>query len=146
MDELQPRRGRPPKYVESQVEEGPGPRPRTTRKPFGGMQQKLAYPDRPGFHRHWFNDVPGRISRAEEAGYEHVKNDEGKNVSAVVGVAEHGGPLHAYLMEIPEEWWKEDMDATQRTVDEKEAAMKRGQSQTEKSYVPAQGISFKFDK
>ena len=30
------------------------------RKPFGTFDQKLAYPSREGFHRHWFNDEPGR--------------------------------------------------------------------------------------
>jgi hypothetical protein len=47
---------------------------RPARKPFGSMSLKLDYPQRDGFHRHWFNDIPGRIGRAQEAGYEHVKD------------------------------------------------------------------------
>lgn len=144
MEELQPRRGRPPKYVEVSPVETEAPQRKSTRKPFGRMQQKLAYPDRPGFHRHWFNDIPGRIVRAQEAGYDHVKDDEGKNVSRIVGTAESGGPLHAFLMEIPEEWWKEDLAAEQAEVDRKEQSMKRGTPQGDANpkdfYVPGQGI------
>lgn len=118
--------------------------PRPNRKPFGSMEQKLAYEDRPNFHRHWFNDVGARITRATEAGYEHVKDKDGKNVSKVVGVAEGGGALTAFLMEIPEEWYKSDMSAQQEEIDAREASIKRGKdNQLENGYVPAQGISIK---
>lgn len=118
---------------------------RAARKPFGSAEQKLAYPSREGFHRHWFNDVAGRIGRAQEAGYEHVKAN-GNNVSRVVGVAEGGGPLTAYLMELPEEWYKEDMAREQQQVDDKEASMQRGVAdgkEGEGQYVPKQGISIR---
>lgn len=123
MDELQPRRGpgRPPK---SETEAGELPPRRSNRKPFGTMQQKLAREPRTGFHQHWFNDVPGRVNLALDAGYEHVKDKDGKNVCAVVGVAEMGGPLHAYLMEIPEEWWQEDMRRQELENEERMAPIK----------------------
>lgn len=105
--------------------EDPGPR-KSARKPFGSMNLKLAYPERTGFHRHWFNETPGRIQQAQEAGYEHVVND-GKPVSKVVGTAEGGGPLTAFLMEIPEKWYNEDMAAQQREIDEKEKSIKERQ-------------------
>lgn len=92
------------------------PRRRRERKPFGTKEQRLAYADRAGYHRHWFNDEPGRLARALEAGYEHVKNDHGQTVSTVVGTARGGGALHAYLMEIPEEWYREDMDGQTEAV------------------------------
>ena len=38
------------------------------RVPFGGSEQRLAYPARDGFRNYWFNDIPGRIRRAERAG------------------------------------------------------------------------------
>lgn len=143
MDELQERRGpgRPPnpRPVEQQAA-------RPARKPFGALLQRLAYPDRPNYHRHWFNDVAGRISRAQEAGYEHVKDHDGKNVSKVVGTAEGGAPLHAYLMEIPEEWYREDIAAQQKEVDEKESSIRRGNFERKEGdgrYVPTQGISIK---
>lgn len=120
-----------------------GPR-KVTRKPFGSMSLKLAYEQREGFHRHWFNDTPGRIGRAQEAGYEHVKDAAGKNVSRVVGTAEGGGALTGFLMEIPEAFYQEDMAAQQRTIDEKEEAIKRGiadSTEGDGRYVPSQGIS-----
>lgn len=86
-------------------------RRRPHRKPFGTREQKLAYPNREGYHHHWFNDEPGRIARAIEAGYSHVTNEKGENVSTTVGVHRGGGGLLAYLMEIPEQWYREDMAA-----------------------------------
>lgn len=145
MEELQPRRpGRPPKY-EVQDEQ---PR-RASRKPFGAMDQKLAYAQREGFHRHWFNDTPGRVARAIEAGYEHVKDMAGKTVSRVVGTAEGGGPLTAFLMEIPEEWYKQDMAAQQKDIDLKEEAIRRGKFESKEGdgrYIPSQGISITTSK
>ena len=115
---------------------------RPTRRPFGTMQLKLAHEIRKGFHGHWFNDIPGRISRALEAGYEHVKDKEGKNVSRVVGTAEGGGALIAFLMEIPEEWYQEDMKQEQSQIDAKEEMMRTGKLDSpEKGYVGAQGIT-----
>lgn len=96
------------------------------RKPFGGHVQKLAYPERPGFHRHWFNDYPGRIARALEAGYKHVIDREGKNVARIVGTAEKGGGLNAFLMEIPMQYYLEDQRVKDRGRDELDAKMKRG--------------------
>lgn len=144
MDELQERRGpgRPPKYIESQATET-AVRPSRNRKPFGTMEQTMAYAKREGFHRHWFNDVRDRISRAQEAGYEHVTGKDGKNVQMVVGTAEGGGALHAFLMEIPQEWYDEDMRAQQKIVDEREAQIKRGDAERQAGdgrYVPSQGI------
>ncbi|GAA4478325.1 hypothetical protein [Gluconacetobacter asukensis] len=82
-----------------------------SRRPFGLREQKLAYPDREGYHRHWFNDEPGRIARAGDAGYKQVLDESGKPVSMTVGVARGGGAQIAYLMEIPAEWYREDMAA-----------------------------------
>ncbi len=94
--------------------------PRRTRKPFGSQEQKLSWPEREGFHRHWFNDEPGRLIRANEAGYEHVHDPAtGKNVCTVVGIARGGGPLTAYLMEIPLQWYQEDMAAQDSVVHER---------------------------
>lgn len=154
MNEQAERRGpgRPPKYHEVIAAEvsapaveaeraGLGQRP--ARKPFGALEQKLNYPAREGFHRHWFNDAPGRVQRAQEAGYDHVKGDDGKNVSRIVGTAEGGGAMLGYLMEIPEEWYQADMAAQQEIVNAKEAAMRRGDLDKQEGdgrYVPKQGI------
>lgn len=95
------------------------PRGRRKRKPFGNQDQKLAYPNRDGYHRHWFNDVPGRLQRAQEAGYEPVNGPDGKPVSMVVGVGRGGAALTAYLHEIPLEYYEEDMAANDSVVHEK---------------------------
>lgn len=140
---------RPPQFREPKAaaqapqatEAGPA---RPNRKPFGSMQLKLAHEIRQGFHGHWFNDVPGRVDRAKDAGYEHVKDKNGKEVKRVVGTAEGGGALTAYLMEIPEEWYQEDMKAEQAHIDEKEEMMRRGKLDApEKGYVGQQGITIK---
>ena len=99
---------------------------RSARKPFGSHVLKLAYPERPGYHRHWFNETPGRIARATEAGYTHVKGADGKNIARIVGVAEVGGGQNAYLMEIPLEWYKEDQALKDAKRDEIDAKLKRG--------------------
>lgn len=117
---------------------------RPARKPFGGLSLKLDYPNREGFHRHWFNDVPGRIARAQEAAYEHVKDSAGKPVSRIVGTAEGGGALTAFLMEIPEDLYKQDMAAEQNVIDEKEEMIRRGaldKQEGDNRYIPSQGIT-----
>lgn len=100
---------------------------RQTRKPFGSTDQKLAVPAIPGYHQHWFNDDPGRIFQAKEAGYEHVTDERNAPISRNVGVATGGGPLLAYLMRIPQEWWEEDMSRQQKIVDQRMDAIRRGQ-------------------
>lgn len=102
------------------------PTAREARKPFGSQTQKLAYPPRANFHRHWFSDTPGRIEDALRAGYTHVEDKEGKKVSRPVGVSVSGGVEMGYLMEIPEEWYKEDMALQQRAIDANDDAIRRG--------------------
>lgn len=116
------------------------------RKPFGGRRQKLAYDQRPGYHRHWFNDALDRLREAKEAGYEHVIGPDGKNVSRIVGSSTKGDGLIAYLMEIPIEWYQEDQAAKAARVDEVEQSMRRGAVQgiatpgVDGIYVPSEGI------
>ena len=147
--ELQPRRGpgRPSNAELASRDQAAVELPRrANRIPFGSLEQKLAWPPREGYRRYWFKDSPGRVQRALEAGYEHVKNKEGKNVSRITGVAEGGGAENSYLMEIPMEWFLEDMAREQKLIDEREAAMKRGATQgaeVEHGYVPSQGISIR---
>lgn len=120
------------------------PMTREQRRPFGSQRQKLAYPIRPGFHRHWFNETPGRLQEAEMAGYKYVLDKEGLKVCRPVGVTDAGGALMAYLMEIPEEWFNEDMSAQQARVDEVDKAIRRGDVEgkvgEEGRYVPRTGI------
>lgn len=101
---------------------------REHRKPFGSSTQKLAFEKRPGYFHYWFNDTPGRLKAALDAGYTHVIDETTrKPIQMVVGVTAQGGPLHGFLMEIPEEWHAEDMAANEKKVREKEDTIKRGQ-------------------
>lgn len=84
---------------------------RKVRKPFGAMTQKLALPNRAGYHRHWFNDEPGRVEDALANGWAHVQTKEGKPLSRVVGRGRDSGALYAFAMELPMIFWQEDMDA-----------------------------------
>jgi hypothetical protein len=108
---------------------GAPPLPQRVRKPFGTQEQKLTWPNKPGFHRHWFNDEPGRLMRAQQAGYDHVKDEAGKPVATVVGVARGGHALTAYLMEIPLQWYQEDMAAQDGVVHELMGQIGRGEYQ-----------------
>ena len=117
------------------------------RRPFGSSQEKLSAPKRPGYHRHWFNDYPGRVDRAKEAGYAHVNenNDKRRPMKRVVGTSQFGGPLTAYLMEIPYKWFEQDLAREQAKVDEIDAAIKQGKVSTKEGderYVPKGGIKF----
>lgn len=86
---------------------------------FGSNGRRLpVYKKRPGFRSHIFNDYPGRIDAALAAGYKHVTDERGRNISVVVGTSQFGGALTGYLMEIPEEWFLKDMAAAQKEVDE----------------------------
>lgn len=124
---------------------------RRRRKPLGTTEQKLARPHNKGFVRRWLNDTPGRVERAKEAGYRHVRTDDGEKSPevAVVGVSEDGSPLHAYLMEIPEKYYKEDQLEKERPLAEFDKVLKRGNitgadpKDTESYYVPDEGISVK---
>lgn len=101
---------------------------RASRKPFGGQEQRLSFPNRAGFHSHWFNDEPGRLERARLAGYEHRKDTRtGKSVSTVVGISRGGTSLTAYLMDIPIEWYAEDMAAQEQHVLETKRQIQTGQ-------------------
>jgi len=115
---------------------GPG-RPakaRPTRTPLG-QRNRLTVPEGmipKGMVGRWINDKDGRVKQALEAGYEHIASDEktgdprvadpsqmGSKVSKSVG-----GGTTAYLMAIPEDFYKEDQKAKQDRVDASERAMK----------------------
>lgn len=117
-----------------------------TRRPFGSQSQKLAYEARAGYHRHWFNEIPGRIDDAITAGYTHVEDKDGKKVCRVVGVNQAGGSLTSYLMEIPEEWYQEDMARQQKAIDDMDDAIRRGKVEEQPGdnrYIPSQGIQIR---
>jgi hypothetical protein len=106
------------------VSDDPGPRP--ARRPFGVRRQKLAYDTRPGFHRHWFHDLPGRIPYALECGWKHVQDKDGRNVCLDVGARDGGGSMRDYLMELPLAWYNEDQAAKLQSRNDIDAEIRRG--------------------
>lgn len=103
------------------------------RRTFGGMEQTMARPARPGFHRHWFNDEPGRIEQARAAGYTQVLLPNGQP-DAIVVDKQQG--KKAYLHEVPLSWYKADMAAQQKLPDEKERAIQTGNAPGEDGSAP----------
>ena len=120
------------------------------REQFGSMSLKLAMPTRSGYHRHWFNDVAGRLDEAQRSGWAHV-NDRatGKPLKRTVGSGRDGGALVAYAMELPEVFWQEEMEARNKVASDKLESIKKnpfaskpGQAQASdkgKFYDPTEG-------
>lgn len=108
-----------------------------TRKPFGAQEQQLAWPEIPGFRLYWFNDTPGRIARAKEAGYEHVLDPlTGEPVRRNVGRGEGSqAGLTGYLMKIPVEWYQEDRAAADAALEQRLRDIREGRGQGENQYV-----------
>lgn len=129
---------------------------RRTRGAFNGTQGKLSVLNYiAGYHLHWVNDTPGRITTALDNGYEFVTNAEvgktgnnidlSENIKHLVGTQESGEPLHAYLMKIREDWYEEDQAAQQGRIDKVDSAIKNGRigQDTDGFYKPVAGISVK---
>lgn len=131
--------------IQAHLEEfGPG----FVRKPFAEREMRLTAPQRPGFHRHWFNDEPGRIVAMQERGYKIVSVD-GKPMKRVVGVSARGDGQVGILMEIPIQWWLEDQRAQQKTADETEATIRRNEiaaSDGSNRYIPRDGITVQVER
>lgn len=104
---------------------GPVPAERV-RKPLGTLRVRLDNAPIPGFHCHWFNDEKSRIKDALDAGYEHVTDADGKPVSHIVGTKREGGPLIAYRMKLPTEWWAQDQNAKVAARRQRQSDMQRG--------------------
>lgn len=129
---------------------------RKKRVPLGVPRSKLTVPQRAGYVRRFVNDDgKGRLQFALNGGYSHVTDptlqvgeDGGgdkpdSRVSRIVGRAESGKPLRAFLMEIPSELYQEDQASKQAELDEVDRAIRKGRliSQGEDTrYVPERGI------
>lgn len=126
MNDTPARRGRPPvTETASGVAETPPKRRR--RASVGGHAQKLAAPPREGYTRRWVNDADNRIANVGELAYEFVNeqgiktDDPSSRVRRTVGTKANGEPLHAYLMETPNELYAEgvaEKEALNAQVDE----------------------------
>lgn len=92
---------------------------RAFRLPLGAFSQKLALPKRAGYHRHWFNDVAGRIDEASANGWAHVLGKDKKPIARCVGSGRDKGALYAFAMELPEVFWQEDQDAKNQAAEDR---------------------------
>lgn len=99
---------------------------RRHRVPMSTPVRKLQVDPIPGFHLHWFAEF--KVSRAKQAGYVLVKQDEvfvngspigadpelggntdlGSSVSIVASFDERNNPIRLVLMKLPEEFWQDD--------------------------------------
>jgi hypothetical protein len=100
---------------------------RRRRSSVGGFVSKLDAPLREGETRRWVNDDGNRIAEVRELGYEFVSEtgiqtaDPGSRISRLVGTKANGEPLHAYLMETPDELYAQglaEQEAANRKIDE----------------------------
>jgi hypothetical protein len=97
-------------------------------QPMSMATKRLEVPEREGFHRRWFRGEPGRLARAQQAGYRFVDKqdvmlnnfdlggdakdsgdtDLGTRVSVIAGddIDPSGQPGRLYLMECPNELYE----------------------------------------
>jgi hypothetical protein len=101
--------------------------PRRRRSNVGGFAMKLSAPSREGEKRRWVNDDGNRLAEMNELGYAFVSetgiqtSDPGSRVTRLVGTKANGEPLHAYLMETPDELYAQgeaEKEAANRQIDE----------------------------
>jgi hypothetical protein len=125
-------RCRPNRSDRSPPRRPPAPSPRLCRRAFAEAHRAGS----PGFKRRFFNDDGNRLADAEELGYDHVSetglktSSPGSRVSRLVGTKANGEPLHAFLMETPDELYAQgeaEKEAACRTVDD---AIRAGRDST----------------
>lgn len=110
------------------------------RVPLGQHVAQLGYAKRPGFHRRWVSDLPGRIDRALAAGWTHVKNLKSKNPEVLIvdkSLGEKG--RKGFLMEIPQALYDEDQKVKSDMLDEVDANIYNGvhnEQEGDKRYNP----------
>lgn len=115
--------------------------------PMSAPVARLSVPQKPGWHRHWFRNDPGRIERAQRAGYRFVdpnevsvigksmggspeeggNSDLGTRVSvAAGGFADNGQAQRLYLMECPAHLYKRNLAMLQKDTDGTVEALSAG--------------------
>jgi hypothetical protein len=132
--------------VEETVSTGSTEKPvrqRRNRGAFNGTRGKLQVGHQiPGYHLYFFNDEPGRIQAALDAGWEFVSPEEvgyassnvtnrntdlgSGRVSVVGGKNDQGHPQQQVLLKIRQDWWEEDQAEIQRRNDKTDASIRKG--------------------
>ncbi len=126
---------KPKRTEESQVSDARARRERR-RADLGTGDFKLAAPTRAGFVRRWVNDVVGRVDRFVQNGWDVVQ-EQGTDSRHVGG---QKSPLKATLMEIPDEFYREDQQKKMsKVVDPRlmaENKAKRATDDSPEEYIP----------
>lgn len=102
-----------------------------------GLKQKMYVDERfkkPDHAYRWFNDLPGRLARAEENDWVFVNNPEladqnaggDTRIRVLAGADTTGKPYYAYLMEIPKEWYNKDQQEKMNKIAEIEEQIEGG--------------------
>ena len=115
---------------------------RRNRGAFNGTRGKLQVGNLiQGYHLYFFNDEPGRIATALDAGWEFVSPEEvgynasnvtdtnvdlGDRVSVMGSTDALGKPVQQILLKIKQDWWEEDQAEIQSRNDKTDASIKRG--------------------
>jgi len=115
---------------------------RRNRGAFNGTRGKLQVGNLiTGYHLYFFNDEPGRVQAALDAGWEFVSPDEvgyvstnvtnrnvdlGDRVSIIGSKNDMGQAVQQILMKIREDWWLEDQAEIQSRNDKTDAAIRKG--------------------
>lgn len=115
---------------------------RANRTPVSGPRDILTVTFKdPNYFYRWVKDLPGRVQRFENAGYETVVDKDAQvgqrtvDSSSRLGsaVTRLDGANTLVLMRIPLEWYNEDQEAKQREVDAMEDALRGEGLRTERS-------------
>lgn len=116
---------------------------RKERIPFGIPKAHFIAPENDGYFYRVFNDEwahePGRIERANAAGYEIV-DKAGSRLA--VGTNESGSRITGILMRIPQELYDKDQALKQEEVDKVDKQIFRGnylENPEDKRYIPRGG-------
>ena len=125
---------------------------RSKRVPLGVARSKLSVPVRPGYQRRWINDAEGRIANAEAGGYQFAVDpnlqigqadidNENRDLGARISrVVDKTTGQKAYLMEIKEDFYKEDQAMKVAKVEEVDRRIKKGKlEKVDESYIPDDG-------
>jgi hypothetical protein len=132
-----------PKSSTTDASAGEKPTKRRRRGKIGGFALKLSAPSREGHKRRWVNDDGNRIAELGELGYDFVSetgiqtSGPGSHITRLVGTKANGEPLHAHLMETPDELYAEgesEKEAANRLIDEAITAGRDSTGRLENQY------------
>ncbi len=128
---------------------------RQKRVPLGVPMPRLHANVPSGMTGRWANDIPGRLERALQGGYEFISSDgevvqnrEGCR-SEIVGTGRDGGAMRAFLMAIPTVLYEQDQAAKAALIKEGSDAIQRGKPQQvaaqdeDAFYTPSEGINLR---